>query len=118
MWFKTKFGLVHFEGSYTIYADCFTHPDGTKCVGLYAYQYVHPEYKSKRFLRSPTEIKNQSVYLAVFPEDATADRRVADCFGRIERAIRGIDEICDLSDIGTVESWGPAWKRYISLRSP
>ena len=116
MWFKTKFGLVHLEGSFAVHTKRYATRGGMKVVAVYAYQYLHPEFTQRRFLRPAIRVENPSVFLAALPDDGTAERRVVECLNRMEQSIRNDESICDLSDIGTVESWGPGWASQVCLR--
>lgn len=107
MWFKTRTGLIGIEGTAEFLAERYSRPGIGKLVGVYGYQVRHFDVKVKRLFQKPVEIHNRKLYLARIPDDESAVGAVADCMARIERAIRGGEPICDLSDVGTDAAWDP-----------
>jgi hypothetical protein len=100
VWFKTRAGLVCVEGPVEILADRWTKPTVGKFVGVFACQL---RYKYRWLL--PRTTSCSKMYLACFPDTESTDVGVEACFQRIEKALKGGELVCDLSDLGTTEGW-------------
>lgn len=118
MWFKTRAGLVHIDGTAEFMVDRFTRSGGVKSVGVVALKQYHAQFVLKRLFRPPLEISHRRIYLACFPDNEDADRALAKCMVRIESAVIEENLVCDLSDLGQEDDWGPGNMPFIRWPKP
>jgi hypothetical protein len=116
MWFKTRRGLIRFDGNATYLSAKFG--DG-KYVGIAIYgERAKDVIRKRSWFTRDRKGWNFTDYLVCWLDSPTIARDIAKCYERIEASIRANEPICDLSDLGCNEAWNaapwfvfPEWSR-------